>query len=168
MAGAAARTAHPNPPNTAPDHSTLLNAAEKRLIAEWMDLGGKYYNDPFDANNGVRQVGALSQASFETQVFPILKSTCAAACHQAIGSSNSAVPVGTSFRNNRFVLTGDVEGDYNVTLTMITDACNAPANYLLSKPSTIPHPPGSAGTTAVLPVGSTNYNAIANWIRGGC
>ena len=34
---------------TAPDHATLLNAAEKRLITEWMDLGGQYYNDPFDA-----------------------------------------------------------------------------------------------------------------------
>ena len=24
------------------------------LLTEWMDLGGKYYNDPFDAGNGVR------------------------------------------------------------------------------------------------------------------
>ena len=41
-ASAGARIAHPNPPATAPDHSTLLNAAEKRLITEWMDLGGQY------------------------------------------------------------------------------------------------------------------------------
>ena len=26
----------------------MLNAAEKRVLAEWIDLGGKYYNDPFD------------------------------------------------------------------------------------------------------------------------
>ena len=24
-------------------------AREKRLLAEWMDLGGQYFNDPFDA-----------------------------------------------------------------------------------------------------------------------
>ena len=29
--GTDARTAHPNPPPTAPDHATLLNAAEKRV-----------------------------------------------------------------------------------------------------------------------------------------
>ncbi|MEP6875811.1 MAG: hypothetical protein ABI887_15735, partial [Burkholderiales bacterium] len=171
MAGSSARTTHPSPTasSTVPDHSTLLNTAEKRLVAEWIDLGSKYYNDPFDASSGVRMLPTLSQASFETQVFPILKSTCAAACHQAIGSSTSATPPGTSFRNNRFVLTGDVEGDYNVTLTMISNACVASSNYLLSKPSTVPHPPGAVGqTTAILPVGSANYNAIANWIKGGC
>ena len=169
MAGADARTAHPNPPGGAPDHSKMLNAAEMRLVAEWIDTGSKYYNDPFDANSMVRQLKNLSQDSFTTQVFPILTSTCAAACHQAIGSSTSATPVGTSFRNNRFVLTGDPEGDYNVTLTMITDACTPASNYLLSKPSTVPHPPGAVGqTTAILPVGSANYNAISNWIKGGC
>jgi Hydrazine synthase alpha subunit middle domain len=169
MSGAEARTAHPTPPATAPDHSKLLNAAEKRLVAEWIDLGGKYYNDPFDAANGVRQVRGLSEDSFAAKVHPILMANCAAACHQAIGSSASAVPAGTSFRNNRFVLTGDAEGDYNVTLTMVSDACNAPKNYLLSKPSTVPHPLGAAGnTSARMPVGSANYNEIASWIATGC
>ena len=169
MSGSEALAAHPNPPGTAPDHSKLLNLAEKRLVAEWIDLGGKYYNDPFNANSGVRMLPALDQASFEAQVFPIITATCAASCHQAIGSSASAVPPGTSFRNNRFVLTGDPDGDYNVTLTMISDACNASSNYLLSKPSTVPHPPGAVGqTTAVLPLGSANYSAIFNWIKGGC
>jgi hypothetical protein len=168
LAGADATTAHPNPPSTAPDHSTMLNLAEKRLMTEFMDLGGKYYNDPFDANSKVRMVNGLSEDTFVAQVYPILRTTCAAACHQAIGSSTSAVPPGTSFRNNRFVLTGDPDGDYNVTLTMISDACNAPANYLLSKPSTAPHPIGAVGGTAVLPAGSADYNTIANWISGGC
>lgn len=168
MSGSAARTAHPNPPNTAPDHSKLLNAAEKRLVAEWIDLGGKYYNDPFDANSGVRQLKMLNQASFTAQVFPILQASCAS-CHQAVGSSATGTPpLTTSFRNNRFVLTGDPDGDFNVTLTMITDACNAPSNYLLSKPSTVPHPSGAVGGTAQLPVGSANYNTIATWISGGC
>ena len=170
FSGADARAAHPNPPASAPDHSKLLTAGEKRVIAEFIDLGGKYYNDPFNANSGaVQVVNGLSEDTFQTDVLPILTSTCAASCHQAIGSSTSAVPIGTSFRNNRFVLTGDVNGDYGVTLTMISNACNAASNYLLKKPSTVPHPTGAVGmTTAVLPVGSANYNKIAAWIATGC
>ena len=175
IAGSSARQAHPNPPLTAPDHSTMLNRAETRLVAEWIDLGSKYYNDPFDAKNGVRQVNGLSQATFEKDIFPILRSTCAGGCHQAIGSSTSAKPPGTSFRNNRFVLTGDPEGDYNVTLSMISDTCKASANALLKKPSTAPHPlgavvgnPPAPATTPVLPIGSASYLKISNWISGGC
>ena len=82
----------------------------------------------------------------------------------------SDTPIGTNFRNNRFVLTGDAEGDYGVTLSMISNACNAASNYLLSKPSTVPHPTTRATpqTTAVLPIGSANYNTIASWIATGC
>jgi hypothetical protein len=161
MAGTGARTAHPNPPNAAPNHATLLNRAEKRLLAEWMDLGSKYYNDPFDANSAVRQVRGLSQATFESQVFPILRASCSTGCHQPVGSSATEVPSGTSFRNNRFVLTLDVDGDYNATLSMVSDTCNASANALLKRPSTPPHP-------LVLPVGSANYTRIAGWIATGC
>ena len=167
LAGSAARTEYPTPPGTAPNHASLLNAAEKRLLVEWMDLGGQYYNDPFDGASGVRTVTTLSQASFEAEVHPILRQRCASACHQAVGS-NSA-PAGSSFRENRFVLTGDAEGDYNVTLSMISDTCNPAQNALLARPSTIPHPAGATGqTTAVLPAGSAAYNRIANWIRTGC
>ena len=91
-AGTEAFTAHPNPPNSAPNHALMLNAAEKRLITEWMDLGGQYYNDPFAG--GVRSAVGLSQTVFAAQVMPILRSTCAASCHQAIGS-DPTVPVGT-------------------------------------------------------------------------
>lgn len=166
MASAGARTAHPNPPGTAPNHATLLNAAEKRLVAEWMDLGGQYYNNPFDASNMVRTINGVSQATFETQVMPILRTTCANGCHQAVGSNAGAA--GT-FNNNRFVLTGDAEGDFGVTLSMISNACNPASNFLLSRPSTAPHPSGALGqATAPLPVGSANYNTIATWIAGGC
>jgi hypothetical protein len=148
----------------------MLNAAEKRLIAEWMDLGGKYYNDPFDPGANVKTITGLSMATFEKDVLPILGTTCAAACHQAIGSSMSTTPIGTNFRNNRFVLTGDAKGDYGVTLSMISNACNAASNYLLKKPSTVPHPSTRATpqTTAILPIGSANYNTIASWISTGC
>ena len=164
-AGADALAKHPNPPSTAPDHSKILNAGEMRLVTEWMDLGGQYFNNPYDG--GVKSVVALSQASFESQVYPILKANCSASCHQAIGSDETKA--GVAFRENRFVLTGSPEGDYNVTLTMVSDTCNAAQNYLLKRPSTIPHPAGAAGqTTAVLPVGSANYNKIASWITSGC
>jgi hypothetical protein len=166
LAGSGARAAHPNPPATAPDHATLLNSAEKRLLAEWIDLGGQYYNDPFGAGSSVRTVTGLSQAAFEAQVLPVLRERCVG-CHQPIGAdgSGSTAP----FAGNRFVLTGDADGDYNVALTMVSDACNPPSNYLLSRPSAVPHPAGAIGqTTAVLPTGSAGYEAIAGWIRSGC
>ena len=168
-ASGAAVAAHPTPPGSAPNHASLLNAAEKRLISEWMDLGGQYYNDPYSGGNGVLSISGLSEETFNTAVFPILRSTCASGCHQAVGSSEGGVETGTSFSSNRFVLTGDAEGDYNVTLSMISDACTPASNFLLSRPSTVPHPSGApAQGMAVLPVGSANYNAIANWIRTGC
>jgi hypothetical protein len=162
-AGAAAVTAHPTPvPSaTVPDHSTLLNVAEKRLIAEWMDLGGQYFNDPFA---GGAQPTALSQTRFVAEVQPILKATCATQCHQAVGAT-----AGASFRQNRFVLTGSDEGDFGVALSMISDTCTPTLNYLLTKPSAVPHPLGNTTqTTAFLPVGSTAYNTIRDWIASGC
>ena len=131
-----------------------------------MDLGGKYYNDL--SAGGVKQVAKLTQRAFEATVHPILMTTCAAGCHQPVGSANGAAPAG-NFRKNRFVLTGSADGDFNVTLSMISNVCAPPSNYLLSRPSTVPHPAAaSASAPAVLPAGSNNYNAIAAWIAGGC
>ena len=164
LAGTGAREAHPNPPDTAPDHATLLNRAEKRLLAEWMDLGGQYYNDPFAPGGGLRTVQTLSLASFEADVYPILRSTCMGACHQATGPE-----AGGSFRGNRLVYTGDAEGDYNVTLTLINDTCNPAANRLLQHPSTVPHPAGAVGQTqAVLPADGLPYSTLVSWIARGC
>jgi hypothetical protein len=168
MSSAAAQAAYPTP--TTPNHAGMLNASEMRLVAEWIDLGGKYYNDPFNSSSGVITISALSQATYQAQVYPILLSTCAANCHMARGS-NTTVPAGTSFVENKFVLTGNPTGDFNNTLSMISDTCNPAdtSNYLLSMPSTIPHPTGAVGqTTAVLAVGSANYTTIANWIKTGC
>jgi hypothetical protein len=162
LAGAAARTAHPNPPasgaNAAPDHATLLNKAEKRLLAEWMDLGGQYYNDPFAPGGGVRSISGLSQAVFTQQVQPILSAQCAS-CHTPANG----------MRGNRLILTGSPEGDFNVTLTLVSNACSAAQNALLKRPSTVPHPEGATTqTTALLPVGGAAYTVIANWILAGC
>ena len=165
-AGAEARTAHPNPPATAPNHATMLNLAEKRLLTEWMDLGGQYLNNP-SASGTVRTVAALSRSTFEAQVLPVLRDSCLA-CHQPTGDSGAA-QTATSFKRNRFVLTGNPEGDFNVTLTMISDTCNPPANSLLAQPSTVPHPAGATGQSVpVLSATSSGYQAIANWIRSGC
>ena len=174
MASADARTAHPNPPATAPDHSKMLNKGELQVLADFIDLGGKYFNDPFDPAANVKQLNGLSQATFEKDVMPILQKTCAATCHQAVGSSitgDTTTPnPGTNFHNNRFVLVGDSDGDYGVTLSMISNACNPASNYLLSKPSSVPHPSvlATPQTSAVLPIGSADYNTIANWIATGC
>jgi hypothetical protein len=32
------------------DHSTFMTDAELRLVAEWLDIGAQYYNNPFDSN----------------------------------------------------------------------------------------------------------------------
>ncbi|HYP30715.1 MAG TPA: hypothetical protein VES00_02510, partial [Burkholderiaceae bacterium] len=167
MSDAAAQAAHPNPPATAPDHSKMLNAAEKRLLAEWIDTGGKYYNDPFDPTSGTIMMNTLDEDSFIASVYPILQSTCAG-CHQARGSTNTATGA-TSFTDNRYVLTGDPDGDWGVTMTMVNDVCHPPTSYLLARPSTIPHPDAATTqTTAVLPAGSANYATIASWISAGC
>lgn len=173
MTDAASQAAHPNPPTSVPNHATMLTAAEKRLLTEWMDLGGKYYNDPFNGSSGLQMVNSLSEATFAAQIEPILMKTCAANCHQGVGS-NQLPPPGTSFVDNKLVLTGTASSDFNVVLTMISNlSCSDPSkigsNLLLSMPSTIPHPPGATGqTTAVLPVGSANYTTIYNWILAGC
>jgi hypothetical protein len=166
-ASAEARNVHPNPPAGAPDHATLLNAAEKRLISEWMDLGGQYFNNPSASTSPVRTATALSRTAFDATVYPVIQANCVT-CHQPTGNAGAAQS-GQSYLRNRYVLTGDAEGDYNVTLTMISNACNAPSNALLSRPSTLPHPAGAVGqTAAVLPAGSAGYSAIASWITSGC
>jgi hypothetical protein len=49
VAGADASPAFFNIFVTDPDHVGLLTDAELRLISEWLDIGGQYFNNPFDA-----------------------------------------------------------------------------------------------------------------------
>jgi hypothetical protein len=37
-----------DPRNVVTSHVGLLTPAELRLIAEWLDIGAQYYNNPFD------------------------------------------------------------------------------------------------------------------------
>jgi hypothetical protein len=150
------------------NHAAMLNGAEKRLVAEWSDLGGQYYNDPFDGSGNVRSNSAnLNQSTFATTVHPILMASCAG-CHQAFGSTGDPNP---AFTGNRFVLTGNVDADFSVTAGMVNDVCNPDNSYILYRPSrsltdTPPHPdaPGQPVGTAVLPLGSADYTTIRTWI----
>ncbi|MFO1329725.1 MAG: hypothetical protein U1F56_20360 [Rubrivivax sp.] len=158
-AGAGARAAHPTP--ASPAHAGMLDAIELRLLAEWIDGGGQYVNDPFDASGRVRTVATPSESVFRQQALPVLVAQCQG-CHQPQGSTAGA----TNVSRSRFVLTGDAEGDFNAALSLVDDACNPGASTLLKRPSTAPHPAG--GSAAVLPVGSAGWQAIAAWIGGGC
>ncbi|WP_088286769.1 hypothetical protein [Ideonella sp. A 288] len=169
MAGSGARSTYPAP--AALDHRTLLNRAEQRLLAEWIDLGGQYTNDPFDANGRPRGVTGLSEATFAQTVLPVLREQCLG-CHQPVGSTGATGTTGGSGATpatNRLVLTGDAEGDFNVALSLVNDACNPARSTLLDRPSRVPHPSGALAQAApVLPPAGAGYKAIAAWIAGGC
>jgi len=69
------------------------------------------------------------------------------------------------------VLTGQAEGDFNVTLSMISDVATPGTNELLRRPASDGISPNPAhglavGGGAVMPVGDTDYQCIANWIQG--
>ena len=165
FADASARSDYPQPSGSGvPDHTTLLNKAEKRLLAEWMDLGAQYFNDPFHPDGGLRTVNTLSEEVYTASIDPIVTSTCANGCHMAVGSR-----AGMVFTDNRFVLTGDVEGDYNMALTFVWDVCQPDGNPLVSRPATIPHPEAAFGQSqAVLNPHGTSFLTLLNWIKDGC
>ena len=168
------------------DHSLLMNASEKRLVTEWVDIGAQYINDPFELDGGVFKVKAdllsnvgVSQAQFNSTVHPRLMADCQS-CHKpSEDSNNSANP---SSGQNRFVLTGNAAGDFNVTVAMINDLCTPVNNDLLRRAISdniapnLPHPqilvnpnnPGGA-TQPVLTSTSPNstYGVILNWISMG-
>mgnify|MGYP000311229074 CR=1 FL=1 len=66
-----------------------------------------------------------------------------AAALLALGLSLAALITQAFTGETRFVLAGSVEGDFNVTLTMVNDTCGGASNALLARPSTAPHPAGS-------------------------
>jgi hypothetical protein len=149
-------------------HTQYLNISEKRMIAEWIDLGGTYYNDPCETRNasGVctkfRAVTGLDQAVFEASVQPLMLTECAG-CHVAVGRAAGDPP----FQAKRLVLTGNVEGDFNVTTGMVNNVCNPAMSYLLRYPT-------STGNQAAVPpeplhphvLDSTSplYTEIVQWI----
>lgn len=167
-------------PTVTVNHRGMMNTSELRLLAEWADLGGQYYNDPFIvASQGefrsldkIRGVTGLSETIFGSNVHPILMSRCAG-CHQAFGGNGTTGnPVNPAFRPNMFVLTGDLEGDYNVTLTTISDVCTPAQNPLLLRPistggAPFPHPQIGTPAHPVLSISDPDYQTILAWIATG-
>jgi hypothetical protein len=144
-----------------------LNASERRIITEWIDIGGAYFNDPYSGST-LRSVAAqLSESVFACKVQPILQANCAS-CHQPFGGNGtSGGPANPSFAPSRFVLTGNTPADFGVTATMVTNIAAPDSSLLLLRPSrsitdTPPHP----GTTPVLASGSADYSSIRAWITG--
>ena len=134
---------------TTVDHRRMLNRAERRLVAEWIDLGAQYYNWPFgeDRNgNGRRDlqelrntVTGLDRTVFAERVHPILMARCAG-CHRPVGRTGDPPP-GERFVANRFILTGQVDGDFNAARHMVNQLQDPAASYLLSRPASSGIPP---------------------------
>jgi hypothetical protein len=140
------------------NHSGYLNASELRLVNEWIDLGGLYYNDPHKPDGTLRSNAALlNSGQFARCIKPLFGTASQAgscsSCHQAVNNSGFAASA-----NNRFVLTGNTEGDFNVTAGYVTDVTTPANSLLLSRPTTTPHP--NYGT--VMP--AATYNTIRDWI----
>lgn len=157
------------------NHTTIpspLNAAEKRIITEWIDIGGTYFNDPYNGTTLRSAAAQLSESVFACKVQPILQASCAS-CHQAFGGNGSSSgPANPNFTSNRFVLTGNTPADFGVTATMVTNIAAPDSSLLLLRPSRIitdtpPHP-GTATTpsTPFLPSASADYSTIKSWIMG--
>jgi len=153
------------------DHTAIpspLNSSEKRIITEWIDIGGTYFNDPYNGATLRSAVAQLSEEVFACKVQPILKAKCAT-CHQAFGvggtNGSSSGPANPTFVANRFVLTGNTPADFGVTATMVTNIAVPDNSLLLLRPSraitdTPPHP----GATPVLPTTDPDYTTISSWI----
>lgn len=159
------------------DHSAYLNTAEKRLVTEWVDLGAQYYNSPFNSSGNPRGITGLSEDTFNSAIHPILMARCAS-CHQAFGTANDGAPNINDplpgFVGNRFVLTGNLEGDFNVTLSVVNNVCDPALSHLLGRPAssgTNPtHPPADPTALTpqpILPSGDADYQTIFNWIAAG-
>jgi hypothetical protein len=153
------------------NHGPMLNAAEKRLVSEWVDLGAQYFNSPRDGSGALRGVTGLNETVFNSTIHPILLTRCSA-CHQAVGlAGTGGTTPNPGFVGRRFVLTGQQEGDFNVTLSMISNVANPGANALLRRPASDGISPNplhglAVGGGPVMPATDPDYQCIANWIQG--
>jgi len=150
------------------NHNAMLNASEKRVVSEWIDLGAQYYNSPRDSGGALRGVTGLSETVFNATVHPILLNRCAA-CHQAVGlpGSGGTAP-NAGFVGRRFVLTGQAEGDFNVTLSMVGNVTSPATTELLRRPASTGTNPThglAPGGGAVMPVTDPDYRTVCNWIN---
>lgn len=168
------------------DHSGMLNESALRVITEWIDIGGQYRNSPYvsgagkgDSDGGSKKMlsevmgglQGLDEDVFDTNVHPILMNQCAS-CHQAFGNTGTlpdlSNPNDQFVSTNRFVLTGNPSGDFNVTVGMVSDVCDGQNNELLLRPTSDGIPPNpvhpAPNGAPVMNLNSPEYNTILNWI----
>ncbi|QMU60654.1 MAG: hypothetical protein GKR92_02655 [Gammaproteobacteria bacterium] len=178
------------------DHSSMMLADEKWLISTWVDVGAQYTNEPYELVGGQYVVRdaivssrTVSRSVFNDTIHPILKNECMS-CHAPEGfdAESSEDPQQFADENNeehefnRFILTGNQSGDFNVTRAMINDLCNPMDNILLLRPTSdnvapnLPHPQilsdindvNSATRPVFLNTGpGSSYDAILTWLMIG-
>lgn len=148
------------------DHSEMLTAAEKRLVTEWIDVGAQYYNDPYNTDGSVREVGPrLSLSIFVQQVSPILAIRCAD-CHMPIFRNGVLNP---AFQPSQFVLPtpDDRDANFNAAGAMVTDVMNPANSALLARPtSTLTHPAFNGAPILDLTQADdlADYDRLYDWI----
>ena len=161
------------------DHRGLLNAAERRLVAEWIDLGANLRNDPYVEGAGddgyyaldeiIGGLQNLSEERFISDVQPLLLERCAG-CHQPFGDLAAGLAGGAAnlgFIGRRFILTGNAEGDFNAAVIEVGDVCAGADNSLLARPAATetdypPHP--SSNGQPLLPAGDPAAQPVLDWI----
>ena len=178
------------------DHASMMSPDEKWLVATWVDIGAQYTNEPYELVNGqyvVRETivssRGVSRDVFDAQIHPILEAECMS-CHQAGGFGGDSTVDSEQFADendasdqfNRFVLTGNDRGDFNVTRAMINNLCDPMNNDLLRRPASDNVAPNLAHAqilvdindplSATQPVFSdtgpgSSYDTILTWISMG-
>lgn len=133
-------------------HNTMLTAAERLILVEWIDLGVQFTNNEAITNPGRKN---LDQGVFETAILPILTARCGS-CHLAGGVSD-------------FVLTGSAEGDFGA-VTSRTNVSNPTKSILLLKAIGLSGGGvdminnGTPVSPSPLATSDPDYTAILNWI----
>ncbi len=178
------------------NHSGMMSDAEKWFVSTWVDIGAQYTNVPYELVNGQYVVRdaivsgrGVSRTVFNQSIYPIFQNECMV-CHTPEGDSVESKIDPTLFVDNtdathefnRFVLTGNESGDFNVTRAMINNLCDPQNNDLLLRPISdnispnLPHPqmivdpldPNSATQPIFSDIGpGSSYDTILTWISMG-
>lgn len=167
----------------ATNHAGMMSPDEAWLVSTWVDIGAQYTNEPYEMVDGQYVVRdeivssrGVSRDVFNAQVHPILNAECLS-CHMPKDSDEDAAG-----EFNRFVLTGNQSGDFEVTRAMINNLCDPQNNNLLLRPISdnvapnLPHPqvlldindPLSATQPVFSSTGpGSSYDTILSWITMG-
>lgn len=142
-------------------HGDILtgNKAALRVLVEWADLGRQYRNWPRNENGDLFVSTTPSESAFTalgTGINALLSTNCGS-CHNPSNTSSTG-----QFIGGNFVLTSDVEGNFNVSLSMINNVDVPRLSFLLSRPL------GANTHTTVFSAGNmATCDTIANWIKTG-